>query len=306
LRNGSRSTWVGLKRFLGAGAPNPTVEAAAAAHHHHGADRVDAPDDGPIRCQQHQAVHRHDGDYQGFRDHAALTAFLVTSDYPAPHPLVALFPFPRQPDLTGRTRADAVLEPIVVCAGQIVDSIADCLSAIALGIAWDDLPKMEFRGDEAAVLRFLVERMKQRQLKPGQRAMVAAGLVTMRQGERTDRPHIAQKCAKSQAQAGQLCGVSRRLVQEAARVRKRGVRELVQAVADGVVAITPAYRAAQLPADRQRALLAQALAQPNPARAFSAAVSASARRRPRRPRPPRWFSYILGRIAATAPPRTAL
>ena len=67
-------------------------------------------------------------------------------------------------------------------------------------------------------------------MNESQRAMVAAKLATMKQGERTD---LAQICAKSQEAAGEMLNVSRRTVQAATKVRAEGTPELIAAVEPG-------------------------------------------------------------------------
>jgi len=72
--------------------------------------------------------------------------------------------------------------------------------------------------------------LSRRHLDASQRAMVAARIADMRQGNRTD---LAQNSAKSQSEAAKDLHVSRRLVQSAKVVKDEGTPEQVAAVDHG-------------------------------------------------------------------------
>ena len=85
--------------------------------------------------------------------------------------------------------------------------------------------------------------------------MIADGLATMRQGQRTDLAQICARSAMSQAEAAERMRVSRRAVQSARTVRSQGTPELVAAIESGVIAVSVAAHAARLSPERQREAL---------------------------------------------------
>jgi ParB-like chromosome segregation protein Spo0J len=112
--------------------------------------------------------------------------------------------------------------PVVVWQGQIIDGRHRALACKELDI---EPPSTEFQGDEAQALALVISlNAARRDLKPTQRAMVAARLANMPQGARTD---LAHACAMSQDGAARSLGVSRRLVQAARFVMQNGSPEMV-------------------------------------------------------------------------------
>jgi hypothetical protein len=94
--------------------------------------------------------------------------------------------------------------------------------------------------------------LHRRHLDASQRAMVAATIATMRQGERTDLPSRDGN-SLSQADAGRLLNVSTKSVERAATVRREGSPELVEAVERGEVPVRVAAEVAKsLPAEQKR------------------------------------------------------
>ena len=84
-----------------------------------------------------------------------------------------------------------------------------------------------WHGDPAEAVAYIIWlNLHRRHLDASQRAMIAARLATMRQGERTD---LAPNGAISQTDATKLLGVGRRTVQRAATVLDQGIDELVAA-----------------------------------------------------------------------------
>jgi N6-adenosine-specific RNA methylase IME4 len=96
-----------------------------------------------------------------------------------------------------------------------------------------------------------------RHLNESQRAMVAARLATLRDGQRLDRQG-AQICAATQAQAATRLNVSRRLVQNARKVLDHGIPDLVHAVDQGELKVSEAVKSATRLSPAQQA---QALAE---------------------------------------------
>jgi N6-adenosine-specific RNA methylase IME4 len=153
---------------------------------------------------------------------------------------------------------------------EIADGRARCKSAFELGMAWQEIPKSQFEGDEATLLEFLlIKNVTRRHLKASQRAMIAAKLATMAQGARTDLPRI---CGMSQPVAAARLSVSVRLVQHAENVRNQGIPELQDAVNNGVLKVSVADEASRLAPAKQRQLMAEAIEKSNPKSAFLAAM----------------------------------
>ena len=95
--------------------------------------------------------------------------------------------------------------------------------------------------------------LHRRHLSESQRAMVAARLATMRQGERTDLSPIGEKFG--QAEAARLLNIGKRNVERAARVREAGATALVRAVEEGTVAVSDAAAIVDCSSEEQDALV---------------------------------------------------
>jgi N6-adenosine-specific RNA methylase IME4 len=133
--------------------------------------------------------------------------------------------------LVADIRANGLIAPITLLDGRVLDGRNRMRACSAAGVK----PRFEaYEGDDpvAFVISANIER---RHLDESQRAMCAARLATMRQGERTD---IAQICAMSQPEAADRLHVSRRLVQSAHEVLQRAEPELVRAVDQGAIAVS--------------------------------------------------------------------
>ena len=122
--------------------------------------------------------------------------------------------------------------------------------------------------------------LHRRHLSESQRAMVAARLATMRQGERTDLSPIGERFG--QAEAARLLNVGKRNVERAARVREAGAPALVRAVEEGTVAVSDAAAIMDRPAEEQDALVDSVRSGHHRTLRRAAAV----RRRERRETPP--------------------
>ncbi len=98
--------------------------------------------------------------------------------------------------------------------------------------------------------------LQRRHLDESQRAMIAARLATMRQGERTDLVEISTKL--SQEQAAGLVHVSRETVVAAKKVLQDGAPELAQAVEAGTLTVSAAVPLTALPREDQLTALQEA------------------------------------------------
>lgn len=170
-----------------------------------------------------------------------------------PHELCALFPNLDEAEynaLRDSIAAVGLLEPITRLDGQILDGLHRYQACCELGIA---ATFVEFAG--ADPLEFVLARnLHRRHLDESQRALVAGRIATMRQGARTD---LAQICAKSQAEAAERLGVSRRSVQSAAAVLGAGIPELQRAIERREASVSAAAAVARLPQDEQREIVAR-------------------------------------------------
>jgi hypothetical protein len=171
------------------------------------------------------------------------------------HPLGAIFPLLEGKDfdeLVEDIRRHGLHEPIVLHEGKILDGRHRYRACAKADIA----PRFEtYTG--ADPLGYVVSlNLKRRHLDESQRAMVAATLANMRQGERTDLPS-ANLQKVDRASAAEMLGVSERSVASAAKVREHGAPELVQAVETGTVKVSVAADIATLSKEEQHALLAK-------------------------------------------------
>lgn len=113
-----------------------------------------------------------------------------------------------------------------------------------------------WEGKAAGLVPFVVSlNLHRRHLNESQRAMIAARLATMRQGERTDLPSIDGKL--SQTAAAQMLNVSESSVERARKVTERGVPELQELVEKGAVPVSRAATIARLSPLKQKKLIKQ-------------------------------------------------
>lgn len=192
------------------------------------------------------------------------------------HPLADLFPMiggAERDELVADIRANTLRERIVMLDGMILDGRNRYMAAIDAGVIRRDAdPETEaslyvthFRrfvpqqdGDPLAWV--LSKNLHRRHLTDGQRAMVAARLANMRQGERTDlvredgEPSANLPKVSNQDAADRL-HVSERTVRTAKDVVEHGAPELVERVEKGEVAVSAAAEVAKLPVTEQLRIL---------------------------------------------------
>jgi ParB-like chromosome segregation protein Spo0J len=170
------------------------------------------------------------------------------------HPFSQLFPLMDGPELDELAKDIAehgLRSPIVLYQGQILDGRNRYRACEIAGVE----PRCEdYTGDNP--LEYVVSlNLHRRHLTESQRAMAAAGIATMRQGERTD---LAPNGAKlSQKKASQLLNVSERSVERAAKVKDRGIAELADAVTQGRVSVSAASEIAGVSPEEQQDILAR-------------------------------------------------
>ncbi len=146
-------------------------------------------------------------------------------------------------------------EPIVIQAGQVIDGRHRLRACERLGVEPRTREVQPDEGEPTALVISL--NLHRRHLSEGQRAMVAAKMANMRQGERTDIRPSATLPKVSQVEAARQLGVSDRSVRHALETKNTGAPELIAAVESGQVPVSIAAHLARLPADEQRAVLAK-------------------------------------------------
>jgi N6-adenosine-specific RNA methylase IME4 len=168
------------------------------------------------------------------------------------HPIASLFPL-----LTGAEFEEfvadvrgphGVREKVWIYQGQILDGRNRARAAAAAGVP---CPAREYVGDDP--VGFVVSlNLKRRHLSESQRAMVAARLATLRDGQRADLVE-----GLPIGRASQLLNVGERSVARAREVHESGAPELVEAVERGHVSVSAAADIASQPLDAQREIVAR-------------------------------------------------
>jgi ParB-like chromosome segregation protein Spo0J len=144
-------------------------------------------------------------------------------------------------------------EPILVLDGQVIDGRHRIQACQQLGR--EPLIR-EIQADEGDPLALVISlNLHRRHLSESQRAMVAARLANMRQGERTDLEPSANLQKVSVARAAGMLNVSERTVASSKKVLDQGTPELVAAVECGDMAVSTAAELTRLPAEEQRQVL---------------------------------------------------
>ena len=179
-----------------------------------------------------------------------------TPDQPPlkPHHLADLFPALADEGLAALTediKAHGLREPIWLYQGQILDGRNRFAGCRALEIP---CPTRDYEGDDP--LGFVVSlNLHRRHLNESQRAMVAAKLANMRQGERTDLPPSENSPKVSQAKAADLLNISDFSLRAARKVRWQAQPEVIKAVEAGTMAVSAGAKLADQPAPVQRAVV---------------------------------------------------
>jgi hypothetical protein len=187
-------------------------------------------------------TNRRTGDAAARKGHSGLNVPANSEIAEAPqglefHPLANLFPLlegAEFDELVEDVRIHGVREPITLHDGKILDGRNRYRLAAAAGVP---CPMRFYTGNDP--IAFVISlNLKRRHLSEAQRAMVAAKLATMHQGERTDLSPIGERL--SQADAANLLNVGKRSVERAKLVRDQGTPELVEAVERGDLSISAA------------------------------------------------------------------
>ena len=143
-----------------------------------------------------------------------------------------------------------LLEPIVIHDNQIVDGRNRYRACIELGI---ETQFIEWKVKGSLIDFVISKNLHRRHLNESQRAMIAAKIANMRQGERTDLSPIGEKL--SQSEVGKMLHVGKRSVERAKKVQTNGVLELAEKVNSGNLAVSTASVIAEAPQDEQEYII---------------------------------------------------
>lgn len=157
------------------------------------------------------------------------------------HPLCAMWPEMDQKtlnELADDIKANGLRSPITMYEGKVLDGRN---RMIACDWAWVKPTFEDYEGDDPA--SYVVSKnLMRRHLKDSQRAMIAAKMANMRQGQRTDLQLSANSRKVSQTKAAELLNVGHRIVSDANTVLQSGDTELIEAVEKGKIRADPAAR----------------------------------------------------------------
>ncbi len=176
------------------------------------------------------------------------------------HPLANIFPLIEGADfdaLVADIKAHGLADKVIVHEGRLLDGRNRWRALAKLGLSDEEILRAhtEPLDDATDPLAFVISKnLKRRHLNEGQRAMVAARLATLRDGQR----QVGQLAhVPTQEQASELLNVSQRSIKRARVVLDHGTDELRHAVDRGEVSVSAAAEVATRPTERQRELVAQ-------------------------------------------------
>ena len=154
------------------------------------------------------------------------------------HKLANLFPLLEGKELDALAQdifANGLREPITLYKKQILDG-RNRYAACELAKVKPTFK--EFDGDESKLLEFVVSaNLRRRHLNESQRAMIAASVANMRQGERTDIEPSANLPKVSQSEAAEMFIVSERLVRDAVKIRAEADDDTIKGIEQGKTTI---------------------------------------------------------------------
>ena len=187
------------------------------------------------------------------------------------HSLASIFPLLSDADLSALAddiETNGLREPIWLFENKILDGRNRYRACVLKDV--DPLVE-HYQGKEP--LGFVISKnLHRRHLTGPQRAMVAADIANMNQGERTDLEPSANLQKVSVADAAKMLNVSDRSVATAKQVQGEAEPEIVEAVKAGKLPVSTAAKVAKLPKAKQKKVAAAK----NPAKEARDAVKEAA------------------------------
>ena len=167
------------------------------------------------------------------------------------HPLANIFPLVEGAEfdaLVADIREHGLHEPVVVHEGRILDGRNRYRACEAAGV---EPTFTVYQGDDP-IAYVISLNLRRRHLDESQRAMVAAKLATLRDGQRADLVE-----GLPIGRASDLLNVGDRTVARAREVQEHGAPELVRAVERGEVSVSAAADVSALPKEKQVEIVAR-------------------------------------------------
>lgn len=168
------------------------------------------------------------------------------------HPVAEIFPLMSETEfrnLCDDIRENGLREDIWTHEDRIIDGRNRYNACLAAQVE----PRFREWPGKGDLIAFVVSlNLHRRHLSESQRALVAARIATLQQGEKKDN---AQNCALSQSDAAEMLNISRRSVQHAAKVLRDGVSDLQEMVESGELSVAAASTIAAQPKGKQKRLI---------------------------------------------------
>src|SRR5215831_9913505 len=166
------------------------------------------------------------------------------------HPLADIFPLVEGTEfdeLVDDIREHGLYEPIVVFEDKILDGRNRYRACLEARVE----PTFTVYGGDDPIAYVISLNLRRRHLNESQRAVVAAKLATLKDGQRAD---LVEGLPIGRGSA--LLNVGERSVARAREVQEHGAPELIHAVEQGAVSVSAAADVATLPAQEQREIVA--------------------------------------------------
>jgi len=164
-------------------------------------------------------------------------------DYQA-HPLANILPMMLSNELdklTASIKIHGLQEAIMLCDGKILDGRNRYKACVAANVE----PVFKNYGGNNALGYVMLKNLHRRQLKTSHRAVVAATLTNLKQGQRADTSN--EVSAITIKQAAETLNVGRASVERAKVVLDSGNSELIDAVMRGYMTVSAAMKELQEP-----------------------------------------------------------
>ena len=143
-------------------------------------------------------------------------------------------------------RQNGVREPVILFEGKILDGRNRYKAATALG---KEVRFEQYQGDDALAFAISLN-LHRRHMTESQRAMVAAKLANLENGQRSSSANL-QSTPVSRADAASMLNVSERSVNTAKMVEAKAPVEVVRAVENGSISVSLAAKVSELPEEEQ-------------------------------------------------------